>query len=155
MNFVRLPKAVLIIVSLFPVFVAAGTLCSADEDAVFSCEAKRKVYEICASKNLSATSGYMQYRAGVNGKVEFIYPVQRVTPAGKFRFTLLARGAQLSFRNDGFVYEIIEPLIGAPSIWISREGGAASLSVFECRKHSVALILTTTQERFKSLGIYE
>ena len=97
----------------------------------------------------------MQYRAGLNGKVEFTYPLQRATPAGKFHFTLLARGAQLSFKNGGFLYEIFEPLIGTPSIWVSRESGSSVQTELACLNHSDALTLTTTQERFKSLGIYE
>ena len=88
----------LIVVPLFSM-AAPGTLCSADEEVIFSCKTKRKMYEICASKDLSATSGYMQYRAGSNGKVEFVYPSHPEAPAGKFHFGLLARGAVLSFQN--------------------------------------------------------
>jgi hypothetical protein len=133
---------------------ATETLCSADEEIIFSCETKRKTFEICASRNLIATAGYMQYRAGSNGKMQFVYPSQRVPPAGKFRFSLLARGAQLSFQNGEFTYEITEPLIGKTEIWVSQGSGGAVLSA-ECRNFTESLTLTTTQNRFKALGIYE
>lgn len=96
----------------------------------------------------------MQYRAGSNGKVQFAYPSQRVSPVGKFRFSLLARGAQLSFQNGEFIYEISEPLIGKTEIWVSRGSGGAVLAA-ECRNLTESLTLTTTQNRFKALGIYE
>ena len=133
---------------------ASGTLCSADEEFMFSCKTKRKTFEICASRDLCATVGYMQYRAGSNGKVQFVYPSQRVPPAGKFRFSLLARDAQLSFQNGEFTYEIAEPLIGKTVIWVSQGSGGA-VQAAECRNFTESLTLTTTQNRFKSLGIYE
>ena len=132
---------------------APQTLCSPNEDVVFSCSAKRKTYEICASKDLSATSGYMQYRAGSNGKVEFRYPDKRVAPAGRFKLSLLPRGAQLTFRNGKFTYEIVEPLIGQTRIWVSR--GDRAIQATECQNSTESLTLTATQNRFKSLGIYE
>ncbi len=96
----------------------------------------------------------MQYRAGSNGKVQFVYPSQRVPPVGKFRFSLLARAAQLSFQNGEFTYEITEPLIGKTEIWVSQ-GGKGAVQAVECLNFTESLTLTTTQNRFKSLGIYE
>lgn len=130
------------------------SLCSADEETIFSCRTKRKTYEICASKDLSTTSGYMQYRAGSNGKAEFVFPSQRLVPIGQFKFGLLARGAQLTFQNGGFTYEIVEPLIGKTTIWVSQGNGGATQAA-ECQNFTESLTLTTTQNRFKSLGIYE
>lgn len=135
-------------------FAAPVTLCSANEEVIFSCIAKQKMYEICASKGLSATSGYMQYRAGVNGKVDFVFPNRRVVPAGNFKFNLLARGAELSFQDGELTYEIVEPLIGTAEIWGVRGNGDA-IRVAECQNFTESLTLTTTQNRFKSLGIYE
>lgn len=133
---------------------ASTSLCSADEEIIFSCKAKRKTFEICASRDLSATAGYMQYRAGSNGKVQFVYPSQRVSPVGKFRFSLLAKAAQLSFQNGKFTYEITEQLIGKTEIWVSQGSGGAVQAV-ECLNFTESLTLTTTQNRFKSLSIYE
>jgi hypothetical protein len=130
------------------------SLCSTDEETIFSCHTKRKTYEICASKDLSATSGYMQYRAGSNGKAEFVFPSQRLVPVGHFKFRLLARGAQLTFQNGGFTYEVVEPLIGKTTIWVSQ-GNGATQAAQECQNFTDSLTLTTTQNRFKSLGIYE
>lgn len=137
-----------------PSAAASKTLCSVDEEIVFSCETTRKLYEICASRDLTSTSGYMQYRAGSKNKVEFVYPKQRIAPAGKFLFSLLPRGAQISFQNGEFTYEIVEPLIGTPQIIVSRGNGSPVLAA-DCQNHSESLTLTTTQNRFKGLGIYE
>ena len=154
MHIVRLSiLGALAMAASLPSMAAPGTLCSTDEEIIFTCNTKRKTYEICASRDLGATSGYMQYRAGSNGKVEFVYPKRRMLPTGKFKFVLLARGAQLSFQNDEFTYEIVEPLIGTPQIWVSQKD--KSLSSIECLNHSDFLTLTTTQNRFKALGIYE
>lgn len=133
---------------------ASESLCSTDEEIIFTCKAKRKTFEICASRDLSAKAGYMQYRAGSNGNVQFVYPRQRVPPAGWFRFSLLARAAQLSFQKGEFTYEITEPLIGKTEIWVSQGRGGA-VQAAECRNFTESLTLTATQNRFKSLGIYE
>ncbi|MCP5220506.1 MAG: hypothetical protein H6944_02315 [Zoogloeaceae bacterium] len=154
MRILRLLLAVLAVAQASASMAASESLCSADEEVIFSCTTKRKAYEICASKNITARSGYMQYRAGAKGKADFIYPKERVAPAGKFQFNLLPRGAQLSFHNGEFTYEIVEPLIGTPQILVSRENGSPVLAA-ECQNHSDSLTLTSTQNRFKSLGIYE
>lgn len=153
MCILRLSLLVLAITQTSASMATSKLLCSADEEVIFSCITKLKTYAVCASRDITATSGYMQYRAG-NGKAEFIYPKRRIAPPGKFQFNLLPRGAQLSFHNGEFTYEIVEPLIGKPQIWVSHENGSPVLAA-ECQNHSDSLTLTTTQNRFKSLGIYE
>ena len=145
-----------ILLTIVPVLSLAAplSLCSAREETIFSCHTKRKTYEICASKDLSATSGYMQYRVGSNGKAEFMVPSQRLVPVGHFKFGLLARGAQLTFQNGEFTYEIVEPLIGKTTIWVLPRNGSA-IQAAECQNSTESLTLTTTLNRFKSLGIYE
>lgn len=133
---------------------ASGSLCSTDEEVLFFCEVKRKTIEICASRDVSAVTGYMQYRVGINKKLEFVYPLERVPPVGKFRFNLLARAAQLTFQNDEFTYTITEPLAGKTEIWVSQ-ANAGFTRVVECRNFTDSLTLTTIQNRFKRLGIYE
>ena len=154
MHIVRLSiLSALALVTPLSSMAAAAVFCSNDEETIFTCNTKRKTYEICASRDLSATSGYMQYRAGTHGKVEFVYPKQRMLPVGKFKLVLLARGAQLSFQNGEFTYEIVEPLVGTSQIWVGKND--KSVSSIECLNHSDSLTLTNTQSRFKALGIYK
>ena len=133
---------------------APRPLCSAEEETIFSCRTQHKSYALCASKDLSATSGYMQYRAGPNGKSEFIFPDQRVTPLGHFKLSLLPRGAKLAFKHGDFSYEIVEPLSGKTTIWVFQGDRGPTLAA-ECLNFTDALTMTSTIDRFERLGIYE
>jgi hypothetical protein len=128
--------------------------CASHEEIIWSCSSKSKTYEVCASKNLSATSGYMQYRAGRVGKPEFIFPSELVSPRGLFHYQLLAQGAQLSFKHGQYQYDLTEPLKGNAAIWVSKGDENTWLAV-NCQKWSDTLTLTSTLDRFKSIGIYE
>lgn len=65
----------------------AETLCSSGEDSYFSCKikGKEKIVSICGSKDLSKERGYLQYRFGVPGKIEFEYHDKDTRPG--FRLT--------------------------------------------------------------------
>jgi hypothetical protein len=63
---------------------ANASLCSPTEVAIFACEVKRNVASICASTNLSATNGYIQYRFGTREKVTFEYPEKKTNPRRAF-----------------------------------------------------------------------
>ena len=62
----------------------ADTHCSNTEKVVFSCSFGKKMVSICASSDLSASAGYMQYRFGAKDKVELQYPQTQLHPRGKF-----------------------------------------------------------------------
>ena len=52
-----------------------STHCTNNELVLFSCTLKKhKTVSICASKDLSPNSGYMQYRFGKIGKIEITIP---------------------------------------------------------------------------------
>jgi hypothetical protein len=55
-----------------PVAVAPGpdSHCTADEDVVFTCKTGKKLLSVCASKDLTANTGFIQYRFGPKGKPE-------------------------------------------------------------------------------------
>ncbi len=59
-------------------------LCAKGEAVVFGCDIGRKQVSLCASKDLSATSGYLQYRFGRFGHLELVHPAAKVSPSGKF-----------------------------------------------------------------------
>ena len=148
---------ILFLSMLAPALAAAAdstSLCSSGEERIFSCRTRHQVYEICVSGDISPTSGYMQYRAGKKGKTTFEFPPQRLIPTQYFQFELLPRGAQISFRNAGFTYEIVEPLIGTPHISVSSNDGKTTATI-NCLNHSDGLTLTTTQDKLKSWSLYQ
>lgn len=79
------------------------TLCDGDENTIFSCQTGKKIVSLCASANLSASSGYLQYRFG-SGKtrVELEYPKSKEHPKGNFLFGDAAYGARSSATNLQF-----------------------------------------------------
>lgn len=48
--------------------------CTATEKTLFACTTGKKVLSICASKDFSEASGYVQYRFGPKGKPELSWP---------------------------------------------------------------------------------
>lgn len=94
------------ILASFPLFAAPATHCAPSEQVVFSCDIGRKVASICASKPLSATAGYMQYRFGRLGrKPELQHPQQKLPLEKGFdasSWHQRAAGAAWLYREVGF-----------------------------------------------------
>lgn len=147
-------KKALLTLCLLPLnAIAQPSLCTREELTEWSCSAKGKIYSICSSKDLSATAGYMQYRAGKLSKTEFTFPEQLKHPKDIFRLNLLARGASFSFSNGAYEYNIYEPLGGPTLIDVSK--GDNPLASITCSSATDTLTLTTTMNRFRLFGIYE
>ena len=64
-----------------------ATLCKTNEIDYFSCKTQAKVVSLCASKNLSSTDGYMQFRYGRRGNIELRFPPEDRHPKGLFTNT--------------------------------------------------------------------
>ncbi len=84
-------------------------LCSADEDTLFSCAPGHKQQiSICSSKNLSASSGYIQYRAAKGGMIEFLFPEKKMLPSKVFAFKEVPWGQgeenSLRFHSGEYAY---------------------------------------------------
>jgi hypothetical protein len=133
--------------------IAQPSLCTQGEITEWSCTAKKKIYSLCASKDLGAATGYMQYRAGKASKTEFVFPERLEHPKGNFRLVLQAKGVMLSFSNAGYEYAIYEPLAGSTRIDVANVQGSKVADV-TCNSATDTLTLTTTMERFERLGIY-
>ena len=93
--------------------VINGTLCAAGEDARFSCAAKNgKVISICASPDLSATTGSIQYRFGRPGAVELSYPADPATGRTALTWNTQNHASSQSFnvvfQNGGFTYTVYD-----------------------------------------------
>lgn len=147
-------NVVLVAAALFaPVALAQSNLCSKDEVTVWSCSTKAKVYSLCASRDLSPSSGYLQYRAGKGAKAEFAFPDPPQPPRGHFLLRLAPRGASLSFKNGDYDYWIYEPLAGSTTIDVLKAG--KPIGTVTCSWSSDTLTLTETLNRFQALGAYE
>jgi hypothetical protein len=61
-------------------------MCSADETAYFSCAVEGSVNQValCGSPDLTAESGYLQYRIGAGGQVSQEIPADRLPPGNRF-----------------------------------------------------------------------
>lgn len=106
----------------------AGTLCAKDERVIFSCPLKRpaKIVSLCASKNLTADTGYLQYRFGLPAKIELEYPKDRTGTQQKFQYTHYFRAqvdlTEISFNSEGYEYQITDDYNGEEKPAQSIEG---------------------------------
>jgi uncharacterized protein len=77
---------------------AAQSHCSNEEITLFSCRLKKqKTVSVCASTNVSANAGYLQYRFGRIGQIELVLPP---APAGSPDMTLTRSKASHAEYND-------------------------------------------------------
>ena len=129
------------------------SLCEKYENVVWSCQAKKKIYSICSSKDLTETNGYLQYRAGTLERIELKYPPVLQHPKGQFEYGLLAHGAILIFKNGLYSYEISEDLIGQPWIRVSKD--ERDISSFRCSDSTQSLTNNSTIELFRTVGAYQ
>ncbi|MEN9799871.1 MAG: hypothetical protein RL653_3568 [Pseudomonadota bacterium] len=105
---------------------AAKSLCSPEETVVYSCELKNKakgeMLSLCASKDLSARTGTLQFRMGVPGAAPTaVYPEQAVHPSRAFRYGF---GTQ-----HGTDFELLDfKLGGKRHVVYSSSGGGLRMS---------------------------
>lgn len=113
-------KAIVVTASLVlasPAF-AANTLCTPDETVVFSCATGAtgtpRYVSVCASKDVSKTGGYMQYRFGQPSKLDIVFPDKKVPPAGQFTPGNLmfsgGGGSYLQFGRGGYRYTVFSAI---------------------------------------------
>ena len=80
-----------------------ASLCSAGDTVLFTCQAGRKTVSVCGSRDLSSSSGFLQYRFGNSPRaVELEYPKERGHPKDYFRFKDEGQGAKGSLSNLQF-----------------------------------------------------
>lgn len=105
---------------------ATDSHCSEQEQTIFSCSLGKKIISVCASKNISPTSGYFQYRFGLKNSPELKFPVLTDTSSRSFiqARTLMfsgGGGAYLRFINGRYNY-IVYTAIGKG--WGTKDGVA-------------------------------
>src|SRR6185436_15727440 len=92
----------------------ANSLCAKEERIIFSCPIKRpaKIVSVCASKDLTAERGYIQYRFGLPGKVELEFPKDREGSQQKFQYSHYFRArvdlTEISFTINGYEYQVTD-----------------------------------------------
>ncbi|MGZ5001204.1 MAG: hypothetical protein ACXV7F_12970 [Methylomonas sp.] len=89
---------------------AAESHCATDELVVFNCSLGKKIVSVCASKSISATSGYLQYRFGPKGSPELIYPADKTVPNADILAETLSfaggGGAYIRFKRGRYGYVV-------------------------------------------------
>jgi hypothetical protein len=131
---------------------ASDAVCTSSEKVIWACNAGQQRFAVCASADLSSSTGYMQYRVMKGANLEFAYPSGPRHPRSLFLLSLLPRGASLTFRNGEYQYAIYEPLIGPATIDVART--ERPLATITCASATDGLTLTTTQELLSQVGVY-
>ncbi len=94
---------------------SARFLCKADEQVVFGCNSKDKIISLCASSDVSASKGYLQYRFGKLDSIELAYPEQQEPPKGNFWYSSEPYSGGYSdrvrFKNGTTQYVVFEDMI--------------------------------------------
>ena len=91
-----------------------NTLCAQDERVIFACVLRRpaKIVSICASKDLTRDTGYLQYRFGRPGRIELEFPKDRIGTPSQFEykhyFRALVDLTEINFTADGVAYSVID-----------------------------------------------
>ena len=132
----------------------APTLCQANEQPLFGCKHAKKIYALCASKDVSATTGYLQYRVSGAGE-PFAYPATLQPPKGLFTYALLPKGGQLTFHNDGYSYELYSDAQGS-MVHVLRDKDEQSMARFSCDDtFDVDLTLNPVMDVIDKMGLRE
>ncbi len=117
--------------SALPV-LAAENHCAPDEQTIFSCAIRgsSKVLSVCASRRLTKEEGYVQYRFGTPGKIEFEYPASREGSQSRFTYSHYFRArvdrTEVGFKNGKYEYSVfsdyegdIKPVVNERGVSIS------------------------------------
>ena len=106
----------------------ANTLCAKNERVIFACVLRRpaKIVSVCASKDLTRETGYLQYRFGSPAKIELEYPNDRTGTQQKFEYTHYMRALvdlnEINFSVDGVDYSVVDDYNGEEKPAQSIEG---------------------------------
>lgn len=129
-----------------PAKLQPNTLCARDERVIFSCPLRRpaKIVSVCAAKNLTKETGYLQYRFGLPGKIELEFPKERQGSQGKFEYTHYFRAqfdlTEINFTVNGVNYSVFDdyngeekPAVSTQGVAINKPGTSEKETRFVCR----------------------
>mgnify|MGYP007097583777 CR=1 FL=1 len=107
------------------------TLCQGTEKTMFACTSEAKLVSLCASADLDATKGYIQYRLARKGKVEFEFPKEKKHPNGIFTYEFEPNSEYIRFKNGDYGYTVQQDFPEAPpSVSVTFNG--EPFANFEC-----------------------
>lgn len=107
-----------------------NTLCAKDERVIFACWLKQpaKIVSVCAAKNLTSETGYLQYRFGLPAKIELEFPKDRTGTQQKFEYNHYFRArvdlTEINFTVDGVSYSVFDDYQGEEKPEVSEQGVA-------------------------------
>ncbi|MCL5023673.1 MAG: hypothetical protein M1497_09965 [Nitrospirae bacterium] len=113
---------------------AAENHCARDEQIIFSCGIKgsSKVLSVCGSGQLAKDKGYVQYRFGAPGKIEFEYPSSREKSQIKFTYSHYFRArvdrTEVGFKNGRYEYSVFSDYEGDVKPVVDERGVSISES---------------------------
>ncbi|HEY8204308.1 MAG TPA: hypothetical protein VIF81_06245 [Pyrinomonadaceae bacterium] len=105
-----------------------NTLCARDERVIFGCLLKQlaKIVSVCASKDLTSETGFLQYRFGLPGKIELEFPKDRTGTQQKFEYSHYFRArvdlTEINFTVDGVNYSVFDDYQGEEKPAFSEQG---------------------------------
>jgi len=105
-----------------------NTLCAKDERVIFACLLKRpaKIVSLCASKDLTSETGYLQYRFGLPRKIELEFPKDRLRTQENFEYTHYFRPRfelnEIKFTVDGVDYSVFNDYNGEEKPEVTLQG---------------------------------
>lgn len=113
--------------------LAENSHCSKNEKVVFSCKLSKKVVSICASEDLSSTSGYMQYRFGKVGAPELgisrlnehplkLVEVETYQAASGLSGSISFKEAEYSYTVYWSSYRSDRTSSNGSSVWLGESG---------------------------------
>lgn len=126
---------------IFSSVAHAAGLCKPNEATIFNCDIKenKKIVSVCASKDLSANAGFLQYRYGTRSRVELKFPENLAGSRSKFGYDEYSRPDLstfiVGFSNGNYRYEISETTEGgedgvtARSLLVSANKGGRNLKL--------------------------
>jgi len=122
-------------------YLGSMSLCHHDEVEYFSCKLQdsNKIASVCAAGNSSPDHGYVQYRFGTHGNIEYTYPGKLTPPRGKISIVDVSRlpdglGSHLRFTSGSYNYVISNALVPG-EIYVARNGKLVFDKVCEGRTY--------------------
>lgn len=120
------------------------SLCLSDETAIFSCSIRSKIASLCASRDLTATTGTMIYRYGRRGAVEMTYPDPPEPASRAFAANVdNTPGDYVRFSRDGNTYTIHSEMIRSsdphPEAGVIVSRGPKVLATLKCGRNDDGL----------------
>jgi len=96
-----------------PARAAGENVCRPGETMIFACGIGRKVAALCQGR-AGSSSASVQYRFGLSGKPEFVYPEDHDSRSNAISYAFIPSAAggesQIIFSNRGFTYILYDKM---------------------------------------------